>query len=345
MDVARGLVVTASLLMSHVRTGRYPLMSHADWYGLTALDLVFPSLLLLFGVGLGLAGSRDTPWRRWLRRFSLLVTAGLVFNAITNWTLDLTTWRLTGVLQRFAIVGLAVALVTWRRRGPFPIAAVAMAVLVAYQALLLFSAAGCPGGAPQPDCNPLGALDLRLLPVAHVYAGGSAGFDPEGPSSTLGAVGTGLLGYAAGAILRQRRRCGPALLALAAACAVSGLAFAQFTPISKRLWTPSFATVTAAAVILVLAALHHLIDNRRSAAPLRPLEAVGRNSLAIYVGKYALFAVLTHVQIAGSPVFDQLQALALKSSSIGDLLLAAAFALGWLLIAIRLHAHRLYLHL
>lgn len=337
--------MAASLLMSHVRTGRYPLMSHADWFGLTALDLVFPSLLLLFGVGLGLAGSQRTPWRRWLRRFGLLVTAGLVFNAITNWSLDLATWRVTGVLQRFAIVGLVVALVTWKPRTPLTIATIAMAVLIAYQVLLVFTAAGCPGGVPQPDCNPLGALDLRLLPVAHVYAGGSAGFDPEGPSSTLGAIGTGLLGYAAGAILRERTRSGAALLALAAACAISGLVFAQFMPISKRLWTPSFATVTAAVVILALAALHQLVDNRGLAVPLRPLEAVGRNSLVIYVGKYALFAVLTHVGIAGSPVFDQLQDLAMKHSAVGDLLLAATFAVAWLLVAIALHRHRLYLRL
>lgn len=355
LDVARGTVVLCSLVMSHVFTGSVPLFSHADWYGLTLLDLVFPSFLTLFGVALAFAGKRwKGGWRRVLRRTAVLAVVGVAFNWVVAEGPPLAELRWTGVLQRLALVGLATTVLARVLRTPRRLAIAAAVVLALHGALLLLSGAGCVGGVPQPGCHPLGGIDAALLGASRVYAQGAAGYDPEGLSSFLGALANGLLGYVAGLLLLTAGRWDRAALrlwGLVAACLVLTPLAAQWVPVGKRIWTPAFALVTAAIAVGLLALLQTLIGRYRTVgdlpAALRPplwlLEALGKNALLVYFGKYAVVHALNVVRTPdGLSAMQHLRALVEPRLAHGDLLVAAGFAAAWTVLAAVLHARRLY---
>lgn len=147
------------------------------------------------------------------------------------------------------------------------------------------------------------------------------GHDPEGLASTLGALATFLAGFAA-ARLHHRLRAWPVparaggLLALAAAWAVALPLFLLLQPVGKRLWTPSFVAVHAAAGIAALPLAVLLFD-----APLRnrllrglrtavvwPLVALGRNALVLWIGVFVVGKVLATTPVAGGPLGKHLLA-------------------------------------
>src|SRR3954451_11237147 len=120
LDVFRGLSIAAMILVSTPGTWSavYTPLDHAAWHGWTITDLVFPFLLFAMGaaVPFALARRRGTPrriGRNIVRRALILFALGLVLNVIeaagpVHWT----TFRIPGVLQRIAIVFLAVAWLT-----------------------------------------------------------------------------------------------------------------------------------------------------------------------------------------------------------------------------------------
>ncbi len=98
----------------------YTPLDHAAWNGWTPTDLVFPFLLFAMGaaVPLALARRRRVPQlvrRHVIRRAAILFALGLVLNAIEGApAIAWATFRIPGVLQRIALVYLAVAWLTER---------------------------------------------------------------------------------------------------------------------------------------------------------------------------------------------------------------------------------------
>src|SRR5881296_550835 len=116
LDVFRGFTIAAIILVSTPGTWNavYVPLDHAAWHGWTPTDLVFPFLLFAMGaaVPFALARRRGTTHvrRHILRRAAILFALGLVLNAIeTPPPIDLTTYRIPGVLQRIALVYVAIA--------------------------------------------------------------------------------------------------------------------------------------------------------------------------------------------------------------------------------------------
>src|SRR5437868_4090508 len=122
LDVFRGMAIAAMILVSTPGTWEavYTPLDHAAWHGWTPTDLVFPFLLFAMGaaVPFALARRRGTPRRvrqHVVRRAVVLFALGLILNAIeTAPPLDWTTFRIPGVLQRIAVVYVAVAWLTER---------------------------------------------------------------------------------------------------------------------------------------------------------------------------------------------------------------------------------------
>jgi len=347
VDVARGVVVAIS-------TG-FVLVSpaHAGWYGLEPLDLLFPAFLTLSGTAVALGMRGGVRWGRLARRTTVLILLGLAFNALVARELDLGTLRLPGVLQRFALVGLlAVLLAAPSRRWGWP-AAIGVVVLAGYQLLLLASSGGCPGGVPQPDCNLPGTVDQSLFGAAHLYHGGAAGHDPEGLVSTLGALGSALLGLAAGRLVADRRaRAALPLSGLAAAALLATPLLATGVPIAKRLWTPSFAALTVGSTIAFLAVVVAVVEGWGGrpdrigtgvrAATWLP-EAFGRNSLLVYFGRYLVGGLLAVMTLPGGGTAEvalrEWLAGAGWSVAWGEAVVAFLF---WSLVASVLHLRRWY---
>src|SRR5207248_2413388 len=142
LDVLRGMTIAAMILVSTPGTwdAVYPPLEHAAWNGWTATDLVFPFLLFAMGAAVPFALSRRRAASRRIRhhvirRGIVLFAIGLLLNAIAAATpLNLHTFRIPGVLQRIAVVYIAIAVLT-ERLSTAAQALVASASLVVYWAL------------------------------------------------------------------------------------------------------------------------------------------------------------------------------------------------------------------
>ena len=285
----RGLSVAAMILVSAPGDWEavYWPLDHAAWNGWTPTDLVFPFLLFAMGaaVPISLPRRRD-PVRRVhrhvLRRASVLFGLGLLLNAIEAPSrLHGSTFRMLGVLQRFALVYLAVAWLTERtsRRTQ---AVVALVILVGYwAAMLLIPVPGVGAGVLTPEGNLASFIDRSLLGahLAHPM------WESEGLLSTLPAVATALGGVFAGDWLtragRGRHR-SASLWLIGVAVAAIGLLWGRVFPINKNLWTSSFALFSAGMATQLLAICHWALDVHRWRGWSAPFLAFGRNALAVY---------------------------------------------------------------
>ena len=306
LDVFRGLSIAAMILVSTPGTWNavYGQLDHALWNGWTLTDLVFPFLLFAMGAAVPFAlGRRRAAARRVgrhiVRRALILFALGLLLNAIEAAPpLQLATFRVPGVLQRIAIVFLAVAWITEHGSLRVQIATVVAALAGYWAALTLIPVPGAGAGILTPEGNLASYLDRALL-GRHLLNRFS---DPEGLLSTLPAIATAMGGVFAGDWLKERRQAhhsawlfGAGLLAMAA-----GLAWGRTFPINKNLWTSSFALFSAGLAAQALALFHWTVDVRGWRAWSTPLAAYGRNPLAAYFLSVGLDSLLTRVTIAGS---------------------------------------------
>jgi predicted acyltransferase len=221
----------------------------------------------------------------------LLVFLGAVYNflgAVYNGHLKF-EWdelRYASVLGRIGIAWGVVAILVMRLdvRGQ---ALALVGVIAGYWALLRFGHA--------PDFEP-GDLTIKGNVVSHfdrLFLPGklhqSDLHDPEGLLSTIGAVGTGLIGALAGWWLKGHKQNGgvkAAGLFIAGALATgAGLIWASMgdLPLNKNLWTSSFVLLTGGLSLALLGLFYLLIDVWR----LKPLffffTVIGMNSITIYL--------------------------------------------------------------
>src|SRR5690348_14998765 len=194
LDVFRGLTIAAMILVSTpgTWTAVYTPLDHAAWNGWTPTDLVFPFLLFAMGAAVPFAlarrrGTKRHVRRHVLRRAAILFALGLLLNAIeTAPPLSWSTFRIPGVLQRIAIVYLAVAWLTERTSRRTQMWVAAASLLGYWAAMILVPVPGAGRGILTPDANLASFID-RLLLGRHLA---HARWDPEGLLSTVPAVAT-----------------------------------------------------------------------------------------------------------------------------------------------------------
>ena len=353
IDVLRGLVVGWLLVVVYTPTSG--LRGHAAWFGWDHSDVFFPMFLLVAGMGLALQMRDGVRWGRVVKRFVVLLVLGLLVNAWLGAGPDLSRLRFTGVLQRIALAGLVgasvVALVRRRWEGAL---VAALVFAVGWGLLLSAASADCPGGLPTVEgCGTFYDVERALFGNAHTYGAGAQTHDPEGLVSTLGAVATFLAGYAAAGLLHQLRTRSAglraaALLALASLWALAWPLFLLLQPVAKRLWTPSFLAVHAAAGIAVLAVAVLVFDRHRPRELVRvldvvswPLVALGRNALVLWIGVFVVGKVLTATLVGP----DQVPLGAHLVREHGPTGFSALMIGGWLAVASLMHASRWYVRL
>lgn len=271
----------------------YRPLTHAEWHGWTATDLVFPFFLFIVGVSITLAlGRRRAAGdaegvlaARVARRAAIIFALGFVLNVIAafRFGVDLDTIRMMGVLQRIALCYLAAALLFlwsgWRTQ-----AAIAAGLLLGYWGLLTLVPVPGFGAGDLGKEGSLAAWLDRLLLGRHIWRGSKV-YDPEGLLSTLPAIATTLAGMLAGhwlvAARSPARKLGGLALAGAAAL-VAGLAWDAWFPINKSLWTSSYALFTAGASALGLAACAWAVDVAGYRRWAMPFAVFGTNALALF---------------------------------------------------------------
>jgi len=349
LDVFRGLTVCLMIVVNAPGAGAepYPWLGHADWFGFTVTDLVFPSFLFAVGAAMAFAFSRPIDSRTFLlkvgKRAALIFLLGVLMHWYPfvqkvdgAWSLiPIGGVRLMGVLQRIALC-YALASLAVRYLPPRGQVALCAVLLLGYWAVLL--AFGDPA-APLSKLGNIGArIDLLVIGKAHLYRW-DGGFDPEGLLGTLPAVVNVLAGYLAARFLRQQsdpRDSRFRLVLAAGVLIIVALGWSLAFPIGKKLWTSSFVLLTAGLDLLVLAGLIALLEGRKSNGVVAFFQVFGLNPLALYLFSELFVVTLQRIEVrpgvdlytwVGQTIFQ-----ALAPGALGSLLFAIAYMLVcWLL--------------
>src|SRR3954470_6427727 len=155
LDVARGITIAFMIMVNNNGgSGSWGFMNHAEWNGLTATDLVFPTFVFVMGASVVFAiesrlargSSRAQLGRHTLQRAGILCVLGVVVNSFPFFELD--HMRFYGVLQRIAVCYVAVSLLYLWNRRVWLIATTLAVVLIGYWVLVRWvpvPGAGLPG--------------------------------------------------------------------------------------------------------------------------------------------------------------------------------------------------------
>jgi len=279
VDVLRGITI-AFMIMVNNNGGRgaWAEMRHADWIGLTATDLVFPTFLFVVGASIVFscqarlakgAARAEIAWHT-LKRAVVLYLFGIVVNSFPLFKLD--HMRFYGVLQRIAVCYLVIGLFYLFDRRVWTKVALLLVVLVGYWGLVRWvpvPGAGMPGRDVQfldKDQNIVAWTDRQLMPY-HLYEESPLHNtrDPEGLLSDIPALGTTLLGLLAGLWILGPKTIKEKTLGLAAGAAVclgSGYLWSIWFPLSKKMWTSSFVLTAAGWSLVALTLAFWLVEQR-----------------------------------------------------------------------------------
>jgi predicted acyltransferase len=368
LDVFRGLTVAGMLLVNNPGTwgAIYPPLAHASWHGWTPTDLIFPFFLFIVGVTTHLSlsarrarGDSDAVLRRQiLRRGALIVLIGWAMAAFPYYPLErITEIRIPGVLPRIGVVYMISALLTLNASVK---QIVVMLVVLLYGYWFAMTLLPVPGG-----CE-LGALCLndpsrtlaawvdRALLDGHLWKS-SKTWDPEGPLSTLPAIGTAMTGVLLGRWLALKER--PILDRLTAMFAVGallmmvGLMWNWAFPINKGLWTSSYVLFTSGMAAVAIATITWIIDIQGVTWWTRPLVIYGVNPLVAFAGSGLMARIiysLWKVEFDGkqmsvqAAVYNSVFASWLEPRN-ASLAFAICFVLFWYAVLAVLHRRNLIL--
>jgi predicted acyltransferase len=343
LDVFRGLTVAGMLLVNDPGSWEaiYPPLEHAPWHGWTPTDLVFPFFLFIVGIttylSLGARRAAGAATRevdlRIIRRGALIILFGLLLNAFPFYwwgkiagNPDPTLWqrvvwraqhlRYCGVLQRIGIVYIISALIAVRTTLRQQLLIVATLLLGYWIVMTLV---------PVPGTGTIGYFllddpartlaawsDRLILGSKHIWSS-SKTYDPEGPLSTLPAIGTALLGVLAGRWISVREK--PlvervaGLFGAGAVAMTVGSFWSWFFPINKNLWTSSYVVFTAGFACVALATCIWLIDVHGVSRWSAPFVVFGVNPLTAFVGSGVMARLLGLIKIGPADARISLQQL------------------------------------
>lgn len=266
LDVLRGMTIALMITVNTPGSWKfiYPPLRHAAWHGCTPTDLVFPFFLFVVGVSMFFSFARyENSFNRETlihvgRRAILIFAIGLFINSFPQWTTDYSHLRIMGVLQRIALAyGFAalIVLAVPRRWVSF----LSAGILLAYWGILYLLGANDPYSL---QGNATISFDTAILSTNHMYKGFGLPFDPEGILSSFPAIVTVLIGYLAGALIKEteKTRVPLKLVIYGAIGTVAGYVWGLFLPINKPLWTGSYVLYTAGLAALLFALLIFIID-------------------------------------------------------------------------------------
>lgn len=309
LDVLRGITIAFMILVNNNGNERFAYwpLKHAQWNGWTPTDLVFPTFLFVAGVSLVFSSdsrlakgmSKASLFMHAVRRSIILFLLGLVVNGFPFF--HLSTLRIYGVLQRFAVCLLiASALYLWDRGAKSKIV-ILIAALIGYWIIMRWIPV--PGyGLPtrdipllDKDANWVAYIDRHIFP-GRLYEGTR---DPEGLLSNLPALGTALLGMLTAIWLRTKRSNSAKFLGLlggAIAGLLLGKIWGHWFPINKKLWTSSYVLFAAGWSLLGLSLCYWAIEIKQwKRGWTFPWIVFGSNAIAAYVFSELLSPLLGDV--------------------------------------------------
>jgi predicted acyltransferase len=309
LDVFRGLTVAGMLLVNNPGSwgAIYPPLEHAEWNGWTPTDLIFPFFLFIVGITTHLSlsarrarGDDDAALRRQvLRRGALIVLIGWALSAFPYYPLTrLTELRIPGVLPRIGVAYAIAGMLTLNASVKQIVGMLAVLLYGYWFAMTLLPVpGGCEVGAlclGEPS-RTLAAWFDRALLDGHLWKS-SKTWDPEGPLSTLPAIGTAMMGVLCGRWIALKER--PlterlnGMFAVGALLMMAGLMWHWSFPINKSLWTSSYVVFAAGLASVSIATITWIIDVQGVTWWTRPLVIYGVNPIVAFVGSGAMARII-----------------------------------------------------
>jgi predicted acyltransferase len=315
LDVARGITIAFMIMVNNNGgSGSWGFMNHAEWNGLTATDLVFPTFVFVMGISVVFAiearlargATRGQLVRHTVERAAILCVLGVIVNSFPFFALD--HMRFYGVLQRIAVCYLAVSLLYLWDNRVWPIVAALVVALVGYWVLIRWvpiPGAGVPGrDVPFMDVtqNLVSWIDRQLFPY-HLYRDvpDHNVRDPEGLLSDLPAIGTALMGLLTGMWLRTRRPVAAKTAGLAGAAIGSlavGYVWALWFPLNKNMWTSSYVLVAGGYSLVLMTLAFWAVEQKGWRTGWTWIWLVfGSNAIAAYMFSELLPGVLQNIHL------------------------------------------------
>lgn len=290
LDVFRGLTIGLMIVVNNPGSWEfvYAPLRHSKWHGCTPTDLVFPFFLFIVGTAMWYSFKRfDHTLSKGivikiLRRTVVIFVIGLALNAYAVYSLELSSLRIMGVLQRIALAyGIASFIVLGM---PSKYVSIMIGViLIGYWAILLFFGGEMPFSLEE---NFVSRFDIFLLGEGHIPVFSGVKFDQTGLLSTLPSIGNVLFGYLAGRVIDQTDSKAYAvkrLIIFGIAGVIVAMLWGLVFPINKPLWTSSFVVYTSALAMVLLGMMLWIIDIKGYKKWTLPFQVFGMNPLFIYV--------------------------------------------------------------
>lgn len=267
-------------------------LTHPEWNGFHFYDLIFPLFLFMAGVAtpysvgkeLEKGKSRQQLLWRVIKRGLILVLFGIIYNNGLQ-IKPISEIRFGSVLGRIGLAYMFANIIALYFKEKAQIIWF-FGIIIGYWLLLKFaSAPGFPPGDLTMEGNFASYLDRLVMP-GKLYLGIH---DPEGLTSTVPAVATGLLGIITGNFLKksQLAQTKKVLYML-----VAGVAFVIIAhiwnldfPINKNLWTSSFVCNVGGYSLILLSIFYYIIDVKGYKKWAFFFKIIGMNSILIYMSE------------------------------------------------------------
>ncbi|MCC8408208.1 DUF5009 domain-containing protein [Mucilaginibacter sp. UR6-1] len=363
LDVFRGMTICFMIIVNAPGSGApvWSPLDHAQWFGFTPTDLVFPSFLFAVGNALSFSKKRyETDavfFGKVIKRTLVIFLLGylmywfpFVHREGDGWAVNpLANTRIMGVLQRIALCYFFGALII-HYFSVKTAAIISVILLMGYWLLLMvFGAAGA-------EYTMLGnagtRFDIFVMGNAHLYhdKGGPIAFDPEGLLSTLPAIVNVIGGYLAGAFIQRKGKNYEAvakLFILGTLLICVALFWGQFFPIGKKLWTGTFTLLTIGIDMAILGFLLYAIEIKNLNLGTNFFLTFGRNPLAIYLLSELLFTIIVTIWVQpGVSIYEWINRVLFQQifpGSFGTLVFAICYMLLCWLVAYVLDKRKIYI--
>lgn len=266
-------------------------MTHVEWHGFHAYDMIFPLFLFIAGVSfpfsarkrMAVEGGKQALYRHIFKRGLILFLLGIVYN--NGFSFDFENMRYASVLGRIGLAWMFAALIFMKTKNTKGRVIWFWSILIFYWLLFVIFKAPDLGDSDHYSMqgNISSYIDRLLLPGRFCcYKIG----DNEGILPTIAAVGTGLLGMLTGEFLMSQTKPMKKVLYLgiaAVAMMVVGQLWNLVFPINKMLWSSSFVCWVGGLSMLLLAIFYLIIDVWKFQKWTFFFVVIGMNPITIYL--------------------------------------------------------------
>ncbi|KAI9298085.1 hypothetical protein K502DRAFT_339659 [Neoconidiobolus thromboides FSU 785] len=282
LDGLRGLVIILMITANYQVINQFPQISHAEWFGFTIADSIFPTFVFMMGLAIPLALNK-LPLNgklilKIIKRSILLWGIGAFLNGWPfTWEGLSDKYRFVGVLHRLALCYLVTSIAYICCRDfennklkkyylyvGFPLIPLIIWLGITFG----LNVPDCGRGSLSAECSAQGYIDQLFWGKNHNYQ--KKDFDPEGVLSMFTACISCWLGLMVGLnVLKNRKNFNDNLMiyqkmAQFLLCALLFLfiayCFDPIIPVGKPLWTPTFVLCAGGFSLIMLSLLMYFID-------------------------------------------------------------------------------------